>query len=152
MGVNKVQNLKTEHVERFLKSIQKNVNEKNSHLQFQDFLHELRSVVKRVYIVKLDYNKSPPGSETVMIPLERAKAPAILGIMGRLVHQWSSSGTRREKNLGAMLETLANDVYKLLKLDSQDLCLRKAQYSDGYVKLLLETKFVEGSRENDLMC
>ena len=102
--------------------------------------------MKRVYIVKLDYDDPRLGSETVMIPLQRAQAPAILGFMGRIVHQLSTAGTRREKNLGAVLETLANDVYKILQLESQDLCIRKAQYSDGYVKLLLESKFVEGTQ------
>lgn len=134
------------HINFFFDWLHRNMNlEIGQTPKFKEFMEELQAAVKRVYIVKLDYNDPKPGSDKVMITLDRARAPAVLGILGKLVHQHSTAGTRREKNLGAVLEALANDVYKVLCLDSQDLCIRKTSYSDGYVKLLLESKFIEGT-------
>lgn len=142
LGVDNAADLKPQHIQEFIKLVLKPSPEMRQPVLDQA-CEELKRALKRTYIVKLDYADPLPGTETVMIPLERAKSPWLLG---KWIHQRSTAATRRDKNFGAVMEALANDVYKTLKLESQDLCIRKTNYGDGHTKLLLESKFVEGEK------
>lgn len=113
---------------------------------------EIRSKIKEHFIlsnkkfakthyVKLDYSP-PDASGKVAIPIERAKGP--LGPIGKKIHQMGTADTPKEKNLGAVMEAMSNDIFTALDFGGQKLKLVRAQYEDGTPKLLLDGTHVEG--------
>jgi hypothetical protein len=101
-----------------------------------------RKFHKRHYI-KLNYSQPGPDGK-VKIPFYRAKAPRIFGSLGKLLHQYSTVSTPREKNFGAVTEAIANDIFSTLELGGQKLKLIQAYYPDGSIKLLLDGTEVSG--------
>lgn len=61
-----------------------------------------------------------------------------------LVHQLLASESRRNKNLGALTEVLANEIYNILEFGGQKLSLRLAKYQDGHPMFLLDATGVTG--------
>jgi len=59
-------------------------------------------------------------------------------------HRLGTYGTRRDKNIGALLETLANDIFNILKCESQKVSLRLSRYQDGYPMFLIDSTQVTG--------
>jgi hypothetical protein len=103
---------------------------------------------KKKHYFKLDYNDptggGSPSLKKVWVDIERAK-PGRFGQMGKWIHQWSTVGTRKEKNEGAILEALANDLYTVLGFGGQKLEIVISRYADGYPKLLLSSTHIQGS-------
>lgn len=79
----------------------------------------------------------------VHIPTDRA-VKKFGPIKGR-IYQATTAETARDKNLSAVNEALANDIYSALNFGGQKLKLRFGEYESGYPKLLLDGTEVMGA-------
>jgi hypothetical protein len=132
----------------------------------QEHFYKNYKTFQKLHFVKLDY--SNPVSGQVSIDFGRAKTTddrlksvgfkGLAGIvkesdfinnLGRVAHVRAVAETPKEKNLGAIKEALANDIFEAFGFGGQKLKLIQAQYDDGSAKLLLDGTMVEGpKREN----
>lgn len=93
-----------------------------------------------LYFVKLDYRREP-HTDNVRIPTHRAQ---------NRIHRRNTEAHYQEKNVGAVMEVLANDVYRALGMPSQEAVLIKSRYEPrggeehGPEKLLVACKCVTG--------
>lgn len=89
-----------------------------------------------LYFDKLDYRKLP-HSNTVKVPTHRAK---------NIIHRQNTADTIENKNCGAIMEVLANDIYRALGMPSQQAYLIRSAYPTGEDKFLISSKCVTGMR------
>lgn len=61
-----------------------------------------------------------------------------------VIHRLSTAETPREKNIAALMEVLANDIFTILDFGGQKLSLRLAQYDNGDPMFLLDSTEVFG--------
>ncbi len=61
-----------------------------------------------------------------------------------LIHWAGTAELRREKNLGALMEVIANDIYNILGFGGQKLSLRLMSYEDGHPMFVLDGTHVTG--------
>lgn len=104
-------------------------------------MHINRKFYKRHYL-KLDYNEPDPDGK-VRIDYEKAHGRTALS---KSIHRSSTAGTPREKNLGAVMEALSNDIFTVLGFGGQKLRLIPGKYQDGTDKLVLDGTHVEGEK------
>lgn len=134
---------------------------RNNKEVIKEFQKELK--YKKTHFVKLDYSE-PDEEGKVAIPLERAikfsktleksgfggiakiikKIFPFIDKIAQKTHQESTKGTIREKNFGAITESLANDLFTAMGLGGQELCLVPSLYENGLKKLMLDGGEVTG--------
>jgi hypothetical protein len=102
-----------------------------------------RAKFTTAHYVKLDYYEADKFRGHYQIPLERAKGNAV----AKLIHRWSTGGTPRERNEGAVRESLANTLMQSLGIESQKLKIVETEYADGTTKLLLDGTHVNGFKD-----
>lgn len=89
-----------------------------------------------LYFDKLDYRKEV-GSNIVKVPSHRSQ---------NWIHQQNTKDTIEGKNNGALMEVLANDVYRALGMPSQQAYLIRSKYPTGEDKFLISSKCVTGTK------
>ncbi len=84
------------------------------------------------------------GFETLAANIEKVN---FVNKIARDMHVRAVAETPKEKNLGAIKEALANDIFESLGFGGQKLKLVLSQYDDGASKLLLDGTMVEGPNQ-----
>ena len=105
----------------------------------------VRAKFTTAHYVKLDYYESDKFLGRYQIPIERSKGTLIQRLMHRLI----TGATPRERNAGAVRESLANTLMSALGIESQKLKIVESQYADGTTKLMLDGTHVSGFKDFD---
>lgn len=91
------------------------------------------------HVIKLDYNESDQTLLTKKLRLpERVKTSH-----GRFYRAWRKT-TINESNRGALAESLANDITRVLGVPAQNLKLVRGSYRDGTPKLMVDSTYISG--------
>lgn len=96
-----------------------------------DHLEQSFPKFNKTHYVKLVYDDPIKGK--VQIPIQNAKGNPLT----KLIHQKGTADTPKSKNLGAIREKWANDLYKKFGIPGQKLEIHHTTYSDGVTQRLV---------------
>ncbi|MFY3974792.1 hypothetical protein ACOTHX_01310 [Achromobacter xylosoxidans] len=97
------------------------------------------------HYIKLDYYEADKIGDKYHIPKDKAKGNIVTAPLHRLL----TGATPTERNEGAVRESLANDLMRVMGVESQKLKIVEGQYPDGTTKLMLDGTHVAGFSDFD---
>lgn len=110
----------------------------------KDFVMSKAAKFNEKHYIKLDYYEADRFNGKYQIPKDKAVGGFWLV---RALHRLFTGETAAERNKGAVREVLANDLMRLLGVESQELSLIEGKYENAVPKLMLDGKHVDGFRD-----
>ncbi|MBB1627268.1 hypothetical protein [Achromobacter sp. UMC71] len=109
-----------------------------------DLMQTQAKFTKNHYI-KLDYYEADRIAGKYHIPKDKAKGNLVTAPLHRLL----TGATPAERNEGAVRESLANDLMRVMGVESQKLKIVEGRYPDGTTKLMLDGTHVANFSDFD---
>jgi hypothetical protein len=115
--------------------LEKALQDPSTYGKVKDHLMTEFSKFKKNHYWKLDYAEPTGRNKEVSIDAAQEKGA---------LHRMGTAGSRRSKNVGGVMEVLANDVFNALGFGGQKLSLRLGNYQDEHPKFLVDGTHVQG--------